>query len=368
MVVVSLSANTSWYLYNFRRSTIKELLEKGFDVICVSPYDEYSEKLVSELGCKWVNVKISNKGMNPIMDALTFINFLSIYFRLKPKYVFNFTLKNNIYGTWAARLIGARPINNISGLGTAFINEGWVKKLVMLLYRVSMPLAQKVFCQNTEDFNYLINNSLVPEKKLELIPGSGVNLKRFNPDIRVQVRSSTIKFLYVGRMLYDKGLAELLEAIKSINKNELKCELILCGFMDAQNKSAVGWDTLTDWIKIQGVEWIGASDDMPSVYASCDCVILPSYREGLPKTLIEAGAMGLPSIATDVPGCRDIIEDNYNGLLCEAKSVDSLTMAIKKIINSNQHQLDTMSKNARTNVERYYDEKIVIDRTLSELY
>ena len=207
------SANTSWYLFNFRASTIMAFKALGYEVICIAPEDGYSQKLIKDLGCIWESVTLDNKGSNPVLDLWFMWQLLKAYKRHKPIAVFNFTIKNNIYGTWAAKLAGVNAVNNVSGLGTSFINKGATSSIVRLLYKLSQPLAYKVFCQNEEDYQLLIINRLVAPQKLDLLPGSGVNVIRFNPNL-LNNKNSKFIFLFVGRMLADKGLNELIAAAK----------------------------------------------------------------------------------------------------------------------------------------------------------
>jgi len=237
---IILSANTSWYLYNFRKSTILAFLDEGYGVVCLSPRDEYSIKLQS-LGCDWQQLNIDNKGINPLSDLYLLARMFLKYRKIKPIAIFHFTVKNNIFGTFASFLARIPAINNVTGLGTAFINNNIISFIVRMLYRLSQPLAHKVFCQNQDDFDLLKMRGLVPAKSLALLPGSGVDLARFHPDLRkpFQDHKRIFRFIYSGRMLADKGLYELMHAMSDINKLEIQCHLWVCGFADAKNKSAI---------------------------------------------------------------------------------------------------------------------------------
>jgi len=360
---VTLSANTSWYLYNFRASTIRRLLAEGYRVVCLSPNDDYSQKLVRDLQCQWLPLEMDNKGSNPFRDAGLVLQFWRHYRRLKPVAALHFTIKNNVYGTWAARSLGVPAINNVSGLGTAFIHKGLVPAIVRMLYKASQPFAHRVFCQNEEDFAQLVASRLVARQRLELLPGSGVDLDRFHP-ARREPHSGPFRFLYAGRMLADKGLHELIAAVRAINANGVHCSLWLSGFADVENVSAIAGPQLKAWAEYPGIDWLGASDAMEEVYAAVDCVVLPSYREGMPRSLLEAGAMGLPVVATDVPGCRNIVEDGFNGLLCEARNAESLRKALMRMLQMTPTERATMGENGRKRVAQTYDEKIVVDRAL----
>jgi glycosyltransferase involved in cell wall biosynthesis len=357
---VTLSSNTSWYLYNFRASTIRRLVAEGYRVVCLSPKDDYSQKLIRDLQCEWLPLFMDNKGSNPFRDAGLVFQFWRYYRRLKPVAALHFTIKNNVYGTWAARSLGVPAINNVSGLGTAFIRNGLVPAIVRLLYKTSQPFAHRVFCQNEEDFAHLVESKLVAQHRLELLPGSGVDLDRFNPAQR-EYHTGSFRFLYAGRMLADKGLNELIAAVCSINANGVQCSLWLCGFADVENVSAVSSQQLKVWSELPGIDWLGPSDSMEQVYAAVDCVVLPSYREGMPRSLLEAGAMGLPAVATDVPGCRSIVADGFNGLLCTARNTESLKGALLKMMRMTHAERAAMGENGRKLVSREYDERLVVD-------
>ncbi len=363
MRTVTISSNTSWYLYNFRASTIRRLQSEEYRVICLSPEDDYSQKLIEDLGCEWLPLVMNNQGSNPIRDAGLVYQFWCYYRKLKPVAALHFTIKNNVYGTWAARVLKIPAINNVSGLGTAFIRSGLVPAIVRLLYKTSQPFAHHVFCQNQEDFAQLVGSKLVASKQLELLPGSGVDLDRFNPSLREE-HSGPFRFLYAGRMLADKGLTELISAVSAINANGIQCNLWLSGFADVDNVSSISRQQLEKWAEQPGIEWLGPSDSMQQIYGAVDCVVLPSYREGMPRSLLEAGAMGLPVVATDVPGCRNIVENRFNGLLCEARNSDSLQVVMQKMLLMTATERLTMGQNGRTLVSQHYSEHLVVDATL----
>ncbi|MDC2973176.1 glycosyltransferase family 4 protein [Gammaproteobacteria bacterium] len=364
--IVTLSANTSWYLYNFRQSTIKRLIGKGYRVVCISPFDEYSKELM-DLGCEYYDLEMQNKGTNPFKDIKTFLKLLFIYLKLKPFAAFHFTVKNNIFGTWAGLISNTPSINNVSGLGTAFIRDGLISIVVRLLYKCSQPFAHRVYCQNPEDFDLLIDKKLVNKDKLFLLPGSGVDLKRFNSDSVKYSKNEQFTFLYVGRILADKGLFELIKAYKNLKIKKINCELWICGILNAENISSISKTQIEDWKDIPGIRWLDQEKYIENIYKQVDCVVLPSYREGMPKTLLEAGSMGLPSVATDVPGCRNIIQDNVNGFLCRAKDARDLEQAMTKALNLSKNEYEKMSINARNIVKNNFDEKIVIDSALNAL-
>jgi glycosyltransferase involved in cell wall biosynthesis len=359
---ITLSANSSWYLYNFRQSTIREAILRGYKVVCISPEDNYHSRLI-DMGCNHQPINFYSNSTNPFLDFMIFCKFFIAYKKIRPDMAFHFTIKNNIYGTLAARLLRIPAVNNVSGLGTAFISFSVSSLIVKLLYKISQPFAYKVFCQNVEDYDYLINSKLVSKKSLALLPGSGVDLKRFNSSLieNKHNKNSTFTFLFAGRMLRDKGLLELISAVQQVNQGKLRCKLTLCGFSDVDNISAISKDELNSFSLIQGIDWIGPSDSIEEVLASVDCVVLPSYREGMPKILLEAGAMGLPSLASDVPGCRNVIQDGVNGLLFKPKNIQSLEHAIKQMLDMKDSERKLMGLNAKEIIEKHFNEQIVVN-------
>jgi glycosyltransferase involved in cell wall biosynthesis len=332
-------------------------------VVCLSPLDDYSSRLVDELGAEWLPIVVDNKGSNPVRDLRLFAQLVRYYRALRPAAALHFTVKINVYGTWAARLNGVPAVNTVSGLGTTFIRSGAITRVVKLLYRTSQSLAYKVFCQNRDDMERLVSERLVASDKLELVPGSGVNVERFRPSHRERPASG-FRFLYAGRMLADKGLNELVEAVSTLNREGAACDLWLYGFSDASNRSALSNTQLLEWSQLPFVSWYGPSDAMEEVYARVDCVVLPSYREGMPRTLLEASSMGLPVVATDVPGCRSFVRDGVNGLLCEPQSSVSLARAMRAVIEMSPEERQAMGKEGRAIVERDYNEKFVVEATL----
>jgi len=365
MKTVTLSSNASWYLFNFRASTIRAFLDCGYRVVCLSPEDEYSAKLVS-MGCEWIALTIDNSGSNVVKDASLLWRFISHYRDLRPVAAFHFTIKNNVYGTWAASLLGIPAVNNVSGLGTAFIHRGMVPMIVRGLYRLSQPLAHRVFCQNEEDYRLLSESGLVPDDRLKLLPGSGVDLQRFRPELRLS-HSGPFRFLYAGRILADKGLHELLDAVYWINRDGVRCKLWLCGLPFAQNVSAIPDAVVKEWSSRPGVLWLGPSDSIEDMYRQVDCVVLPSYREGMPRSLLEAGAMGLPVISTNVPGCRNVVQNGVNGLLCEARDSVSLHEALLRMLAMDDEERSLMGAAGRKKVEEEFDEQLVVQAALDVL-
>ena len=361
------SANTSWYLFNFRRNTIKSFLNEGYKVYCLSPYDEYALRL-QDIGCIYLPLKINNEGFNPFSDIKLFIDILTIFIKVKPIAVFQFTIKNNIYGTYAAYILRIPSINNISGFGTAFIHNGLKYKIARILYKFSLRLSTRVFCQNKDDYSFILKNKLINQERLDLLPGSGVDLERFKRrNAYIQNLNDSFVFIYAGRFLYDKGLEELVNSFEKIDQKIHKAKLWLIGFQDSKNISSIKKSVIDEWASKPNISILEPTNEMHTVLDKADCFVLPSYREGMPRSILEACSMELPIICTNVHGCKEIVTDKLNGLLCKPKDPDSLLQAMNSMLRMTQSSRMEMGIEGRKRVEKNYSEDIVIKKAQEAL-
>ncbi|PHR84388.1 MAG: glycosyl transferase family 1 [Colwellia sp.] len=363
MTSIAISSNTSWYLYNFRKNTIFSLIEQGYKVIAIAPKDEYSTKL-SELGCEFIHIDIDQGGTNPVRDIKTFSDFYRIYKMKNIDVVLNFTPKNNIYSTLAAHFNGVKSINNIAGLGILFINENITSKIARFLYKISQSKASKLFFQNEEDRALFLEKKITTSVATDRLPGSGVDLGRFI--LSPALDDGTVRFLLIARMLYDKGINQYVEAARVLReKYRNKVEFQLLGFLDVDNPSAVSKSDMQAWVDEGIVNYLGISDSVEQDIAKVDCMVLPSYyREGVPKSLLEAGAMGKPIVTTDNIGCRETVDSGINGFLCEPRSSESLIEKLTLIIEMTHSERLSMGEKSRLKIESEFDEKIVINKYL----
>ncbi|EPU1457634.1 glycosyltransferase family 4 protein [Escherichia coli] len=366
MKTVAISANTSWYLYNFRRNTITALLDAGYQVVAIAPKDDYSPKLES-LGASFCHINIDQGGTNPVKDIGTFFSFIKIFKSVKPDVVLNFTPKNNIYGTLAGHFVGSKSVNNIAGLGMVFINEGLTSKISRLLYKMSQSKASKIFFQNEDDKTLFLENRLAPSYLVDRLPGSGADLNRFQ--VSPANDDGVIRFLLIARMLYVKGIGHYVEAARALkSKHGDKVEFRLQGFLDVNNPSAVSSSDMQKWVDEGIVSYLGTSDCVEEEIAKVDCMVLPSfYREGVPKSLLEAAAMGKPIVTTDNVGCRETVDEGVNGYLCEPRSTESLIEKLELMIQMTQDQRLEMGRQSRLKIEREFDEQIVINKYLDAI-
>lgn len=352
---IIINLNSSWNIFNFRLGLIKFLKSEGYDIIAVAPGDEYVNHLKAS-GLKCYNIYINQKGTNPITDFFIFLQYLRLFNKIKPNLILSYTIKPNIYGNLAARILNIPTINNVSGLGTLFIKKSIATYFGGLLYKISLNSSNHVFFQNSDDRVLFVKNQLVKKNISSIIPGSGVDVKKFN---FVRTHNGANKFLFVGRLIADKGVFEYLDAAVSVLKKYPKKEFLLVGELGYNNKTALSKTQIRRYTaKYPQIKCLGKTDNIISLLESVDVMILPSYREGLSKSLIEAASMGLPIITTDVPGCRDVVKDGFNGFLCSVRSKPSLEKAIYKMIDLNENERLEFGSNGR---------KIVVNKFSSEI-
>jgi glycosyltransferase involved in cell wall biosynthesis len=274
-----------------------------------------------------------------------------LFRKLKPDLVINFTIKPNIYGSISAGLLGIPSVSVITGLGYTFIRESWLTKLVKLLYWLAFRFNRAVVFQNSEDMKTLKN---LCEGRYLLIESSGVDLKHFDLELCKEVKKDEFTFLFVGRLLTDKGIYELVRAYEKLKKERSKVKLIIVGSPDEGNPNSISKGELEKWVKEGLIKWHGFQEDVRPFYCMADCVVLPSYREGVPRVLLEAMAMEKPIITTDAPGCKNVCVDGVNGFLVKPKDVESLYLAMKEMVDLEDKKLRELGKAGRRLAEEKY--------------
>lgn len=362
MKVVGISSNTAWSLYNFRSGLIRALLERNYRVVALAPEDEFCERLAS-LGCEVVYLPMDKKGTHPLRDLGTLKNYRSLYRRLRVDVALHYTIKPVIYGSLAARSLGIPYINTITGLGTAFIRDTWLTRVVESLYRVSQRWPEKVFFLNQDDLGLFLKRRLVRLRIAEYLPGEGIDLARFR-DSPLPEGNAPV-FLLIARMLWDKGVGEFVAAVRRVRQRYPDARFQLLGFIGVENQTAIPKNTVESWVQEGVVEYLGSTDDVRSFIEAADCVVLPSYREGTPRSLLEAAAMGRPIITTDVVGCREVVDDGINGLLCHPRDAVDLAEKMERMITLSPQVRAEMGRRGRDKVEREFDEQTVIQRYLT---
>ena len=358
---ITIVLNTSWNLYNFRLGLIDALSQEGHTVTLIAPEDEYSDKL-RELGYQLMTVGMDRRGINPLRDTAFFLELYRIYRAIRPDYTLHFTIKPNIYGTLAASLLGIKSINTVSGLGTVFLKKGLVSRIAQLLYRVTFHLPQNVFFHNQDDYQLFVDRKLMAPHKGAVIPGSGVNVRRFSPGPPGVAGEFT--FLVIARLLYDKGIVEYAEAARSLRASGVNARFQLLGARDPQHQRGIADAVIDRWIAQKTIDYLGTTDDVRPYIQRADVVVLPSYREGLPRTLLEAASLSTPIVTTDTPGCRHVVRDGQNGRLCRVRDAADLADKMHQVMRMSQQQRQAMGRKGREIITERFSEEYVIDRYL----
>jgi len=358
---ILIGLNTTWNIVNFRAGLVSALVERGWEVVAVSPPDEYVPRLLA-LGVRHVPVDMQAQGTSPAADLALFCRYVAIFWRERPDVWLGYTIKPNIYGSLAAHCLRIPVVNTVTGLGTAFLRAGWMTRIVKLLYRLAFSRSRRVFFQNGEDRALFVDAGLVARERTDQVAGSGVDLRRFPAMPMPQGSGRPFRFLLVARLLGDKGVREYVAAARAVKAVRADVEVMLMGALDPRNPDSVRGDELSAWIAEGVVNYVPAGDRVAAEMAAADCVVLPSYREGAPRTLIEAASTGRPMIASDVVGCREVLEDGVNGFFCRARDSDDLARAMLRMLDLDADGRAAMGRNARDKAERVFDERVVIAR------
>ena len=342
-------SNYAWTIKNFRLPLIHEFKKKGYRVEVITQYDG-NEAYLAKIVDKVRPLKISRKGLNPINDFLTFINILWCLIRIRPCIFLPFTIKPVIYGSLAASLLNIQTIATITGLGTVFIKETWITILVKKMYLFALRNADTVFFQNCSDRNMFLEEKLIQPKQVRLIPGSGVDIKKFvNLETSSQFPEKAT-FILIARLLWDKGVREYVSAARKVKSYHPEVKFQLLGPLGVENKTSIPKNDVEIWHSEGIIEYLGEAKDVRPFIKRASCIVLPSYREGLSRVLLESSSMSRPIIATDVPGCREVVEDKSTGFLCKVRSVDDLVEKMLSFINLTNAEKIEMGAKGRKKV------------------
>ena len=368
---IIICANSSWNLTNFRAGLILALVDSGYDVVALAPRDAATAN-VEALGCRFVELPMSPTGTGVFSNLRLFLRFLRVLRHERPDYFLGFTIKPNILGSLAARSLAIRHINNITGLGSVFAKPSPLMRLTVFLYSFALAKSSCVFFQNPDDRSLFAKLGILTGLPIDVLPGSGVNLDHFKcrtPDARKPANNTAgvTSFILVSRMLRDKGVFEFYEAACILRGAGVAAEFKLLG-PTAEGREGVPLAVIKDWHDKGVVTYLGKTDDVRAFVLDSDCVVLPTfYREGVPRALIEAAAMGRPLIATDVAGCREIVIDKKNGYLCAPRSASDLATKMQLFVDQGKKHKEQMGRSSRALVEQRFDETIVIDKYLDRL-
>jgi len=363
---VLLSSNSFQNVVNFRGGLVEALVTAGYPVRIAAP--DVEPDWLQAVGAEAIEISVDRSGLNPLVDAALWLNYVRLMQRERPGCFLGYTAKPNIYGSLAAQMQGVPSIPNVSGLGTAFMSEGLLSRFVAMLYRLAFRRSPIVFFQNPDDRDLFVARKIVRADQARLLPGSGVDLRHFVPiETETANNSGELRFLFVGRLLGDKGVREFAEASRLLKRDQPAWRFQLLGSIDEGNRSGIRQDEVRQWIADGYIELLGHVDDVRPHIAAATAVVLPSYREGLSHSLLEAAAMARPLVATNVPGNRQIVEHGVNGLLCEVRDSQSLADAMRRLGMMRGEERAAMGSAGRALVERDYGEEHVIHAYLDAL-
>jgi glycosyltransferase involved in cell wall biosynthesis len=365
---ILLVINAEWYFWSHRRSLALLLQRRGYRVTVAAAVERVGvEAAIAAAGITLRSLKLHRRSMSPRTEVGTLRSLVQLYRRERPDLIHHFTIKPVIYGSIAARLSGiTRVINTIPGRGFAFSGTGLRASLrrraAATAYRAALcGRDTRAIFQNPEDLAWFVTNKIVPAARAALIRGSGVDTMEFTP--HPEPRGVPVVLL-ASRLLWDKGVAEFVDAALALKRDGVVCRMVIVGIPDAENRRSVPAEKLRAWVKSGAIEWWGLRDHMADVIASSTVVVLPSYYpEGIPKILLEAAACGRPIVTTDSPGCREAVADGVNGLLIPARNSEALAAAIAQLLGNAELRRE-MGGRGRQMAEREFAESLVLTQTL----
>ena len=353
-------ANNDVGLYRFRKDLLAALLNTGNEVYISLPNGGLVPELV-QLGCRYLETPIDRRGMNPIQDSKLFNQYRAMLRKVKPDLVITYTIKPNIYGGLACRMAHIPYAVNITGLGSAIENGGWLKRFVLSLYRPALKDAKVIFFENTGNRDALVATGVVPKGRDVVLNGAGVNLEDY--PYQPYPQEGPVRFLFVGRIMREKGVDEFFAAARRMKQNYGDgVEFHIVGSFEEAYKP------LMDELAQAGVvKYHGYQSDMKPFYAMAGCVVLPSYHEGMSNVLLEAAASGRPLITSDIPGCREAVENGVSGYLCPVKNAGALYDAMQRFAELPKDLKTEMGRRGRARMEQHFSKKAVVTKTIQHL-
>lgn len=363
---VLIICNCASGLSDFRGMLIRCLIKKSCDVSAIVPLTDDKHERISEFElesdhCRMIRIPMERRGLNPIQDLKLLKAYLTVMRQNKPDLVISYTIKPNIYGGIACQILRVSYATNITGLGTAFQNDGLLRKFVTILYKIALRRAKVVFFENEENRQIFIDEHIVQEKQTCLLNGAGVNLTHFQLADYPADNDKT-RFLFIGRVMKEKGIDELFEAMQMLQKDGIKCSLDVLGGFDEDYSDKIKRFEAEGWLRYHGYQ-----DDVRPFIANCHCFVLPSWHEGMANTNLECAAMGRPVITSNIHGCMEAVEDGVSGYLCERKHTDSLYAVMKDFTELSQDERRAMGAAGRRIMEVKFDKKKVVEETIQHL-
>lgn len=353
--------NTAYYVYNFRRPLIRRLFALGYEVHVAAPRDDYASRLEAEEGVIFHHTPLDGKGLRPLRDISYCLGLITLYRRLQPRAVLQYTIKPNIYGSIAARIVGTPAIDNVTGLGAAFAKDSLLQWFVRGLYKLAFSRVERVFFQNPDDQALFLRYHLVRQAACGLLPGSGVDTERFAPRPR-SGNQPGFTFLLAARLLVEKGVADYANAARIVKAHHPDTRFLLAGDHDPDDTHMIPRSDLDGWLREGLIEWLGRVEDIRDAISRADCVVLPSrYREGVPRSLLEAASMAKPLIASDSVGTREPVVEGVNGFLCRPGDPEDLARAMLMMAGLAGDRRAAMGAASRKKMRDEFEETLVLD-------
>lgn len=362
MKKIAIVANTAWNIYNFRLKLAKAFIDDGYKILLIAPEDTYVTHF-QDPSIKFIPLKQLNQSGKSIWQDSRFLwELYQIYKKERPDTVLHFTIKPNIYGSLAARLAGIPNIATITGLGYVFMQKNFLQNISKMLYKQAFQFATHVVFENQDDRQLFLQNKIVKSSKTSRVNGAGVDASYFSPLPKNKIHPYPV-FLFVGRLLRDKGIMEFLDACILLQERGVKAHYwVLGGLAGNDNPAVISTDIWEKKLSESPVKYLGTTTTIRSTLRNIDCLVLPSYREGLPLSILEAMSMAKPIITTDTAGCRDTVAPNENGFLVPIKSVTPLADAMEKMAALPNSRREDMGRISRKMVLDSFEHKIIIKR------
>ena len=357
---IVLIANSSSGLYNFRRDLILRMKSDNHEITAITPLENRVEQL-RELGIKLIETYIDRRGLNPLHDLSLFIQYLAILKNEKPNQVITYTIKPNIYGGIACRVLSIPYAANITGLGTAFEKNGMLRNFVTILNKIALKKAKVVFFENSEILDLFVDEKIIRKDQAALVNGAGVNLYHYS--YKPYPKGKEVRFLFMGRIMKEKGVDELFGAMTRLRSEGYACSIDILGSFEEEYDAKIKQYEKEGWLHYHGYQ-----NDVRPFIENAHCFVLPSYHEGMANTNLESAAMGRPVITSNIPGCKEAVLNGVSGLLCEPKDVDSLYSAMKKMVMLSREDREEMGRQGRKHMEIVFDKTIVVENTMKRLF
>lgn len=352
-------ANMDVGLYKFRKELIQELLNQGNEVYISLPNGKLISKL-EDMGCHFIDTNVDRRGINPKTDFKLLNQYKKVVKKIRPNLVITYTIKPNIYGGMICRWMKIPYATNVTGLGTAFQSDGLLKRIVVFLYRMALKKAKVVFFENIENMQTIIKHKIIKEHQACLLNGAGVNLEEY--EFCEYPNTDEIRFLFIGRIMKEKGVDELFEAAERIRKENPNAFFDIVGPMEDNYKDKV------EALANKGViNYHGYQEDVKLFIRDCHCFVLPSYHEGMANTLLESAAMGRPLITSDIHGCKEAVIDEESGFLCKNQDADNLYSVMKRFVELNMEERKMMGIKGRKHMQEFFDKNRVVEKTAERL-